>query len=322
MSETLLPGYAGTVRANAPLAHYTTWRIGGCAQWLMEPNTQEQFLAAYRAAREMQCPFTVIGRGSNLLVDDEGVPGVVALLRRGFDELSFDAVKCQFHAEAGCPMAKIATAAEKQGVEGLVFLLGIPGTIGAGVAINAGTGGVTGPSIADIFVSARALDAASGEVIETDKNAFGFAYRHSTAFERQLWVLSAVLQGRPSDDPAGLAQQAREILARRAAKQPLNKAVSGSVFKPPPDGTPPGLLIDQLNLKGLRIGGALVSPKHANWIENDGTATSQDVRLLMSTIQQRVQEHYGVWLEREVRFLPDDCYAVSLAPPAAKANKR
>ena len=288
-----------------PLAPYTTWDIGGQAEILVEPESVEHILEAYQYAQAAHSPITILGRGSNTLIDDAGIPGVVLCLRNSFDKVTVDLDRQRVQAQAGCPLPKLAVKAGQQGLAGFEFLIGIPGTVGAGVAINAGVGGVTGIAISERLESVRTLDLQTGRVQERSAADIGLRYRHSDLLHRQ-WVLEATFRAEKLDDVAAIKNRQKEVLKKRAAKQPLQRHTSGSVFKQPQGGEPAGWYIDQAGLKGYRVGDAVVSPTHANWIENSGEATAQNVRELMTHIQELVQAKFGVKLEREVRFLPQD----------------
>lgn len=291
------------VRA-APLARWTTWGVGGPAEYLVEPTTEAALVAAVEGARRLGLPVTVLGRGSNVLIDDAGVPGLVLLLARRLDELTIDAHTGRIEAQAGVPLPRIAQKAARAGVAGLTFLVGIPGSMGGGVVMNAGLGGRGGRSLADVLESARTLDVQTGDVEELDAAAAGLRYRGSAVGDRGRVVLGATLRGDPGGDPRALADEARTLREQRKAKQPLQRRTSGSVFTQPEGHPPAGRLIDEAGLKGYRIGDAAISTTHANWIENAGNATAADVRRLMEHVEQVVLAVHGVRLEREVRELP------------------
>lgn len=294
---------------NQPLAAYTTWNIGGEAEVLLEPESADELVAAYLYAKDAGLPLTILGRGSNTLIDDAGIPGVVVCLRSAFDTVTVDSEQGTVHAEAGCPLPKLAVKAGQGGLSGFEFLTGIPGTVGAGVAINAGVGGAHGISISERLERVRTLELETGSVQTLSANQAGLRYRHSDLLHRH-WVLDATFRAEKRDDVSAIKARQKEVLKKRAAKQPLQRHTSGSVFKQPEGGEPAGWYIDQVGLKGYRVGGAVVSPKHANWIENGGDATSQDVKTLMAHIQEVVEKEFGVWLKREVRFLPQDSLTV------------
>ena len=300
-----IKGYAREPLYDHPLAAYTTWNIGGAAEVLLEPDSGDELVAAYRYAEETGLPLTILGRGSNTLIDDAGIPGVVVCLRSSFDEVTVDAEAGTVHAEAGCPLPKLAVRAGQAGLSGFEFLIGIPGTVGAGVAINAGVGGASGVSIGERLERVRTLELATGSVQTLSASEAGLRYRHSDLLHRH-WVLDAAFRAGERDELDAIKARQKEVLKKRAAKQPLQRHTSGSVFKQPEGGEPAGWYIDQAGLKGYSVGGATVSPTHANWIENRGGATSQEVKALMAHIREVVRARFGVVLEREVRFLPQD----------------
>ncbi len=310
MPELAPPDYVNAPRYHHALAPYTTWNIGGEAEVLLEPDSADELIAAYEYAKDACLPLTILGRGSNTLIDDTGVPGVVVCLRSSFDEVTVDADGGRVRAEAGCPLPKLAVKAGQAGLSGFEFLIGIPGTVGAGVAINAGVGGASGVSISERLESVRTLELATGRIQTLSASEAGLRYRHSDLLHTH-WVLDATFRAEKRDDVDAIKARQKEVLKKRAAKQPLQRHTSGSVFKQPEGGEPAGWYIDQAGLKGYKVGGAVVSPTHANWIENGGEATSQDVKALMAHIQEVVQERFGVWLEREVRFLPQDSLIVN-----------
>ena len=308
MIKTALPNFTEALIYNRPLAPYTTWNIGGEAEVLLEPESVDQVLAVYRYALQTRLPITILGRGSNTLIDDAGIPGVVVCLRSALDKVSVDPESGTVQAQAGCPLPKLAVKAGGAGLAGFEFLIGIPGTVGAGVAINAGVKGTVGPSISERLESVRALDLATGQVQDLSADELGLSYRHSDILHKK-WILEATFRAGARDSVAAIKARQKEALTKRAAKQPLQRYTCGSVFKQPEGGEPAGWYLDQLGLKGYRVGDALISHTHANWIENDGSATSADVRELMAHMQREVFEAFGVQLEREVRFLPQDAFS-------------
>ena len=297
-------GIPGRVRKNVSLAPFTTWRVGGPADMLVEPATQKEFIATFQYSLNLGFPFTIIGRGSNILIDDAGIRGIIICLKNSFNKVSFDQENHTFKAQAGCHLARFAVAAAKQGISGFEFLICIPGTVGAAVAINAGIGGTSGPCTKDILVDATVLNPATG-VIETVKaEDLGLSYRNSNILEKGLWVIEATFSSNKTANPESINLLHREILNKRAIKQPLNKRTCGSTFKQPTGGKPAGWYIEEAGLKGFKVGGASVSTKHANWIENNGTATAVDIKSLINHIQKSVFDKFNIMLEREVRYLP------------------
>lgn len=288
----------------APLAALTTWGIGGPAEYLLEPACEDELVRAIGAARAAGVPVHVIGRGSNILVDDKGVAGLVVVLRKSLGSILLDVETGVVVAAAGAPVQRIANRAARVGVGGFEFLIAIPGSLGGAIAMNAGLGGREGRSIRDVFVSARVLQP-DGAVTVLSSEACRFRYRGSKISDCGDTVLSATLQGSPGRAPVVLLADHAAIRERRALRQPKNRRTSGSVFKQPPDHKPAGWLVDQSGLKGARVGDAMISLVHANWIENLGSATAADVRSLMASAQDAVFARFGVWLEPEVRMLPE-----------------
>lgn len=290
------------IRKSVLLAPLTTWNIGGPAEFFAEPRTVEELEELVEYASKVSLPLTLLGRGSNVLIDDAGINGLVVCTRMMHRPPVFEGDTVRV--SAGHPMPRIAVTAGKEGRGGLEFLIGIPGTIGAGVAINAGLGGIDGTGINTVLVEATLLNPATGEIHVEPASSLDLRYRHSNLPERRLWVLEASLRAVPAENPDEPLRLQREILKKRKAKQPLQKHTSGSVFKQPEGGRPAGWYIDQAGLKGFRVGGASVSTVHANWIENDGSGSSNNVRELIGHVAVCVKDRMGIDLKREVVYLP------------------
>ncbi len=280
---------------NEPMSRHCSFRIGGAAAAFCRVSDGAQLSALLALLRREGVPYAVIGRGSNLLVGDGGFPGAVvqladapASLRREGDCVS---------AWAGVTLARLAVFAREQGLAGLEFAHGIPGSLGGGILMNAGA---YGGEMKDVVVSVRYLDA-EGAVRETAEP--GFAYRHSRFSDSGEIVLGAVLRLRP-DAPDAIAARMAELWEKRSASQPLSLPSAGSTFKRPATGYA-AAMIDGAGCKGLAVGGAQVSEKHAGFVVNRGGATAADVKALMAEVQRRVLEKYGVELQPEVRFLGD-----------------
>ncbi|AFY69421.1 UDP-N-acetylmuramate dehydrogenase [Thalassoporum mexicanum PCC 7367] len=316
------------------LAPYTTWGVGGAAAFFLEPATPLELVAAYHWAWQHQLPFVVIGKGSNILVDDQGINGVVVCMKNSMARFWQDQQSSIFTAEAGCHLAKLALAAARSEMAGFEFLICIPGTVGGAIAINAGVGGRdSNACIKSILLDVTVLNPDLLRSSATERNGsnqaaqisltefcdraivtipaseLDLSYRHSNLNQRHQWILSARFYSPQTASRADILAQHRAILQKRVAKQPLNQRTSGSTFKQPTsneNNKPAGWYIDQAGLKGYQIGGASISAKHANWIENDGTATAQDIKNLIAHVQQVVADRFDVQLEREVRFLPQD----------------
>lgn len=290
-------------RANFPLAPLTTWGIGGPARWLWTPPSLEQAALVLRSAHELGIPVFYLGRGSNVLIADAGLPGLTFSLRRAFQELTFTATTVR--AGAGVYLPYLAGAAARRGWTGLEFLIGIPGTVGAAVRLNAGIG--SGREIGTLVQRLWVLTVA-GDLRELAATDLSFGYRTSSLLRNQPdWLVVQVeLQPQGEAPPATILATQRHLLAERRAKSPPEKLTCGSVFKNPPNAPPAGWLIEQAGCKGKTIGDAQVSLKHANFIVNRGRATAAQVKALISLVQEEVWKQFGIALEREVVYLPDD----------------
>ena len=287
----LMPPVRGALIADAPLARMTWFGTGGCAEVLFRPADRDD-LAAFLAGLDADIPVTVLGAGSNLLVRDGGVPGVVVHLGKPFATIAFDG--CTAMAGAGALDISLAMAAARQGIAGLEFLRGIPGTIGGALRMNAGA---YGREIADVLISAEAVDR-QGCIHEIAAGDMGFSYRHSAVAEEWIFT-SARLRGQPGDRQEIRAALER-INAEREAAQPVGTRTGGSTFKNPPGGKA-WQLIDAAGCRGMRLGGAQVSEQHCNFLINTGTATARDLEALGERVRARVLEHSGIALEWEIR---------------------
>lgn len=287
-----LPEVRGRLEAEFPLADLTWFRTGGPAEVLFTPADEDD-LADFLAATPADVPVTVLGVGSNTLVRDGGVPGVVIRLGRGFGGLEV-LENCQIEAGCAVPDVKAARFAADNGIDGLTFLRGIPGTIGGALRMN---GGAYGGETKDVLISARAVDR-QGRKIVLNNADMGYSYRHCGA-AADLIFTSAVLQGRPGDKAAILAAM-DEITAKRELTQPVKSRTGGSTFKNP-EGHKSWQLIDAAGLRGFRVGGAHMSELHCNFLINDGNATAHDIETLGETVRERVKAHSGVDLEWEIK---------------------
>ena len=291
------PKLRGELESNASLAPISWFRAGGAAELLFTPFDLEDlrhFMSAVqktRAARDL--PILTIGLGSNLLVRDGGVAGIVIRLGRGFMQVTSEPGE-RVRAGAGAPDVKLALGAAKFGLSGLAFYRGIPGTIGGALRMNAGAyGGET----KDVLVEAKALDHA-GETKTLDNAAMGFSYRRSSAPDHLIFV-EAVFQGREGDAETVRAEM-QEITGKRSSTQPVNTHTGGSTFKNPP-GKKSWQLIDAAGCRGLRIGNAQVSELHCNFLINHGGATAGEIEALGEEVRRRVREMSGVDLEWEIK---------------------
>lgn len=287
------------VLEHEPMARHTTMRVGGPAEILFSPASEGELLFAVREAKRAGAPFRIIGNGSNLLVLDGGLPGLTIRLGEAFSKISVDGN--QIRAQAGALLSRVAAAARDASLTGLEFASGIPGSAGGGMAMNAGA---YGGQLSDVFEGCRALDPETGIISALGPAEMALGYRESAALSRGLIVTEAAFRLTAGDRTAIQAKM-DDLSARRREKQPLNLPSAGSTFKRP-EGYFAGALIEQAGLKGLRVGGACVSEKHAGFVVNDRNATARDVLDLIRLVQARVFEHSGVRLETEVRILGEE----------------
>ena len=287
----ILPAFAGSVEANGSLSDFIWFRTGGPAEWLVKPRDVAD-LSAFQAALDPGVPVMAVGVGSNLIVRDGGVPGVVVRQPKSFAKV----VAGRGHrgrAGAGAMGITVASAARDAGVAGLEFLRGIPGTAGGAVAMNAGA---YGREVKDCLVEAT-LVLRDGAVETWPSERFGFTYRHS-AVPADAVIVEALFQGAPGDTGAIGAEMDR-IAAEREASQPLRSRTGGSTFKNPA-GDKAWRLVDAAGCRGLRLGGAQVSEKHTNFLLNTGEATSAEIEALGEEVRRRVLAQSGVELVWEI----------------------
>ena len=290
-----LPSVRGRVSEDAPLAGITWFRVGGPAEVMVRPADREDLIGFIKALPD-DVPVTVLGVGSNVLVRDGGVPGVVLRLGRGF--AAIDAVDEPGASDLLCGAAaldlNVATTARIAGIAGLEFLSGVPGTIGGALRMNAGA---YGKEIKDVLVWAEALDPA-GEVHRLSPADLGYAYRHC-ALPPDWIFLGARLAGEPGE-PEAIARRIAEIQRARAESQPIRTRTGGSTFKNPP-GAKAWQVIDAAGCRGLRRGGAMVSEQHCNFLINTGIASADDLEQLGEEVRRRVRAARGIDLEWEIR---------------------
>ena len=284
------------VRRDEPLAGHTTMRVGGPADLLAAAGDVPGLVALVRGARAAGIPLLVLGRGSDVVVADAGFRGLVVLSRAEGWRIEAD----RLVAEAGLPLARAATLAQRAGLSGLEFGLAVPGTVGGAVWANAGAHGA---EIAGVLESVTILGS-DGAVTTEPASGLGLAYRDSR-FKRSAGdlILTATFQLTP-DDPVAIKARLDEILRWRREHQPLSQPSAGSVFCNP-SGDSAGRLIDACGLRGTRIGGAAISRKHANFIVNEGGATAAEIRRLAELARNAVAATFGVELAYEVQFVGD-----------------
>lgn len=283
------------VKRKERLSGHTTFRIGGPCRAYVTPKDEETFLRTVLFLEAKKEPFFVIGRGSNLLVSDSGFNGFVLSLREYLKNVRVEGNRLT--AEGGALLSEIARAALQSGLSGLEFASGIPGTVGGGLVMNAGA---YGSDLSESVVSASVL-LPDGCVRTFTKEELDLSYRHSVLQENRGIVLSAVFELKPGD-PASIRSLMDDLNARRREKQPLELASAGSTFKRP-EGYFAGRLIEDAGLKGVSVGDAMVSEKHAGFIVNRAHATAKDVDRLIRLVIKKVEETSGVTLEPEVMYL-------------------
>ncbi len=290
--KTRMPQLRGKLLPDQPLAELTWFRVGGPAQALFLPEDEDDlgYLLAHLPA---EIPVTVIGLGSNLIVRDGGVPGVVIRLGRGFADVTIEA-PARVRAGAGVPDVKVARAAQEAAIAGLAFLRGIPGAIGGALRMN---GGAYGREVKDALIEARALDR-QGRLQLLRLADMDYGYRHCGAAEELIFT-QALFQGAPGD-PAAIAHEMDKITEAREATQPIKSRTGGSTFKNPP-GRKAWQLIDAAGCRGLVIGDAQVSELHCNFLINRGRASAADIETLGETVRRRVRETSGIELEWEIK---------------------
>ena len=287
------------VLTGEPMSRHTTFRVGGPAEVLFLPESEEQLVSACRIARESGSPLTVIGNGSNLLVKDGGIPGLTIRLGDFFSEIHVNGT--EISAQAGALLSRVSKTAQENGLAGLEFASGIPGSVGGGMAMNAGA---YGGQLSDIAYLCRVLSLTTLSVSEVPAEKMALGYRTSAPLLSGDIVTRAHFRLQ-KDDPEAIQARMDGLNQRRRDKQPLTVPSAGSTFKRP-EGHFAGALIEQAGLKGARVGGAQVSEKHAGFIVNAGGATASDVLSLIALVQARVFENSGVNLEPEVRILGVD----------------
>ena len=283
------------LREQEPMSRHTTFRIGGPVRLMALPKTEKEAQAVLKTAWELECPPFFLGNGSNLLVADAGYEGFVLKLARGMDQVR--EVNRRLVAGSAMLLSQLAWAALGRGLAGLEFAHGIPGSLGGAVTMNAGA---YGGEMAQVVTAVTCLTR-RGELETVPADRCAFSYRHS-AFSDGSRLILRVEFSLPQGDPEEIRAKIEDLARRRKEKQPLEWPSAGSMFKRPP-GHFAAALIDQCGLKGLTVGGAQVSEKHAGFVVNRGGATCADVLALVDQVRERVLRQTGVELEMEVRVL-------------------
>lgn len=279
----------------APMVDYTTFRVGGSADVLALPKSEKELVGLVRYCLNNGVSYTVLGRGSNVLVSDSGIEGLVIVTSsmEGITLEQNNVITCL----AGTPLIRLCRFALEHSLTGLEFAYGIPGSAGGAAYMNAGA---YGGEMKDVLISCTHLDAMGNcEAFYGEELQLG--YRHSTYAEGEYVILSLTLQLQPGD-PDVIRAKMEDLLGRRKEKQPLDKPSAGSTFKRP-EGYFAGALIEQCGLKGFTVGGAQVSEKHAGFVVNNHNATAADIQNLVAAVQQRVLKETGITLEPEIKMI-------------------
>ena len=295
-----------------PLAGRTTIGTGGAARFFASVGSEGDLMQAALFAREQKLPLCVLGRGSNVLIDDGPIQAVVAVLAGRFRSLAFNDDSATVAAGAGVPLIKLGTALARRGHAGCAFLGVIPGSVGGAVRMNAGIG--PGQEISSHLIRARVFDPRLLEERWLEPRDLRFRYRGSGLAGSALIVLEAAfrLPAEQAQEPGSALGQIKELFSRRRATQPHGRRTFGSTFKNPAGaGHSAGWYLEQAGMKGVCCGGAAVASEHANWIVNTGGAVTGDVRSLIETGRTRVFEKFGIALEREVVYLPGDYHSTA-----------
>lgn len=277
---------------NEPMSRHTTFRVGGEAACLIKVSDSRQLSKMITFLQQTEHEFFLLGNGSNLLVSDSGYDGVVIKLEGEFEEIRTDGLK--IISGSAVPLAKVAKMAMEEGMAGMEFASGIPGTLGGALVMNAGA---YDGEMKQIVKEVTVMDQ-NGNILVLDNDTMEFGYRSSVIRNRPFIVLSAVLT-LEEGDTGEIRQKMQELAEKRRAKQPLEYASAGSTFKRP-QGSYAGKLIMDAGLRGFSVGGAQVSEKHCGFVVNTGNATALDISDVIKEVQERVKEQFGVMLEPEV----------------------
>jgi len=301
------PKFLDIARRNHSLGREVRIRIGGSASYFARVASRDQLKDAIEFSERQKLPFYILGKGSNVILSDEGFDGVVVTLVGEFERISFDDEGNFVTAGAGASLIKLGLRLAQEGYEGFTYMGVIPGTVGGAVRINAGT--TREGEVKDRFLSADILSADGWTLQTRTAEEMRFGYRTSALLRSRDVVLDATFR-LPEDkesSPGKALADLKQANSTRRAKQPRSPRTVGSTFRKPIDGEhPAGWYLDRVGMKGMRVGGAVISEEHANWIVNVDNATSADCKALIDIGRERVLEKYGIRLEREVVFLPED----------------
>ncbi len=298
-NDEMIDFWSGEVLWDQEMARFTTYGVGGRAEAIIFPSGIKELAQLLKGIKRLNIPCRVIGSGSNLLVADQGLPGITLILGKNFAAIELiDEVadKVYVKVEAGCSLGRLLNWCQDQGLSGLEFAAGIPGTVGGALVMNAG---VAGWEISQVVTSITVMDE-NGDYGVKDVAEFHYRYRSWGDQPGGLAVEGVFALQR--DDKTAIKERCQALLAKRKARQP-KEANCGSFFQNPAQGKTAGQLIEEAGLKGVAVGGAMVSREHANFLVNTGAATAQDLLMLMQLVQNKVKERFGVFLEPEVKML-------------------
>ena len=285
------------IKSEISLASQTSYRVGGNAQWYAAPRNWQELSTCFEWYQSQDMPLTLLGAGSNLLISDRGIPGLT-ISTRYFRSYEFQDDSGLLTADAGEPIANLAWKAAKRGLKGLEWAVGIPGTVGGAVVMNAGA---HQQSISDILVSATVIDS-NGDIKELTPENLAYSYRTSNLQGGEKFVVKATLRLEPGYSKQEVMELANSNWTKRKTTQPYHLPSCGSVFRNPHPKAA-AKLIEQLGLKGHKIGDAQIAERHANFILNCGAAKASDIFQLIRYIQEKVEYHWSVSLEPEVKLL-------------------
>lgn len=296
----------GQPQAHVPLAPLTTWKIGGRAEWFWQPRSEAELLDALAWARHEGLKVHLLGRGSNVLIADAGLDGLVICLRElgenAFHTQAADDGSVCLEVPGGMSLPRLSKVAAQHGYSGYEFFIGIPGTVGGAVVMNAGYGPCDPRQTAALCSEVRVLSPDGGAAWRPYTD-FHPAYRKTDLMHSHWIVTAARFRLFDRAAPEAIRAETALHLQMRHQRQPLTRPTAGSVFKATEDGVPAAVLIDRCGLKGACVGGAQISYKHANWIENIGQATAADVLALIEKVVAVVDEREGIRLQPEIRLL-------------------
>ena len=290
-----------TFKNNIKLANYTTIKVGGLAEYFAEPNNIDEFITLIKWSRLNKQRCRVIGAGSNLLINNIVLEGLTICTKK-MRSIKIDSITGVIETEVGVMLPSLSNLLAKNGLQGGEWTVGIPGTVGGAICMNAGTGQL---SLANNLLSVKVINTKTLEISEILKSDIGFEYRFSPFLQNNLIIISSKLKFEPKGNIERLIETTKNNLKRKTKTQPYHLPSFGSVFKNPPN-TYAGKLIDELGLKGLKVGDAEISKMHANFIINNSSASSQDILALITLIQQKVLQKKGILLQPEVRMVGFD----------------